>query len=130
MALKKKEREFEDSLAKVVDDVLTPASAYTVAALEKGKDAVARATAQYKAETGGIHKLHTIRNDESNEARHKFKDLLAQSQLHPKLVAITELALYYMARSGAKPAGHGDLRPLRDASRLKKLLVQHWDAPD
>jgi hypothetical protein len=130
MALKKKEREFEDSLAKVVDDVLTPASAYTVAALEKGKNAVARATAQYKAETGGIHKLHTIRNDESNEARHKFKDLLAQSQHHPKLVAITELALYYMARSGAKPAGHGDLRPLRDASRLKKLLVQHWDAPD
>jgi hypothetical protein len=126
LLIKAKQQEFDQRMEALLVDVMTPSRDLPLDVLEKRKNAVVEAITQYKAETGGIHKLHTVRNDESNYARHALRDLVAQGYHRPNLEKINDLALYFMTIWGP-PQGYESARPLRDASRLKKLLKEHYD---
>ena len=126
LLIKARQQEFDQRMEALLVDVMTPSRDLPLDVLEKRKNAVVEAITKYKAETGGIHKLHTVRNDESNDARYLLRDLVAVGYHRPNLELINDLALYYMTIWGP-PRGYEGIRPLRDASRLKKLLNEHYD---
>jgi hypothetical protein len=90
------------------------------------REAIAKAMALYKAETGGIHKLHTVRNSESTEARALMKGLIEKGTDKQTLITIDAVASYLMTLT-EKPRAYPALMPLRDASRLKRLMKEHYD---
>ncbi len=91
------------------------------------REGIARALATYKKETSGIHRLHTVRNPESTVAREVLKALLGKGTGSDTLAALDAVVSYLLTIT-PRPAGYPMLRPLRDASRLKRLLQAEYDA--
>ena len=92
--------------------------------LEKRKKGVIEALNAYDRETSGIHRLHTWRNDESVTAQTELRRLC---NVHgPRGSIELEAVVTYLISKTNCPA-HCQLRPLKGASRLKKLLKEYYE---
>jgi hypothetical protein len=116
----------EDEAAALLADLTRSANEVEHDRLLARKAAIAKAMQIYENETGGIHRLHTVRNSESTEARAVLKDLIQKAGGNRQaLEKLEEVACYLMTVSH-QPEEYPALRPLRDASRLKLLLNEHF----
>ena len=83
--------------------------------------AINSAVDQYNRETSGVHRIHTWRNDESIEAMNFLSNLATKKDLLS--LRKLEAAVFFLVSQKEKPAGL-DLKPLKEHSRLKKLLSE------
>jgi regulator of RNase E activity RraB len=116
----------EDDRAAELAELVRRSEEVELAKLLARREAIAKAMAIYKAETGGIHKLHTVRNSESTEARAVMKGLIEKGTDKQTLITLEAVASYLLTITG-KPREYPALMPLRDASRLKRLIKEHYD---
>lgn len=117
----------EDEAAALLTDLARSASEVELERLLARKEAIAKAMQIYENETSGIHRLHTVRNSESTEARAVLKDLLQKAGSNRQALAKLEAVACYLMTITDQPRENQALRPLRDASRLKRLLKEHYD---
>jgi hypothetical protein len=92
--------------------------------LEKRKKGVIEALDVYDRETSGIHRLHTWRNDESVTAQTELRKLCKLTGT-PGLIQLEAVVTYLISKTNC-PA-NCQLRPLKGASRLKKLLKEYYE---
>jgi hypothetical protein len=117
----------EDAAAAQLAELMQASATVERQRLIARRDGIARAIATYEKETSGIHRLHTVRNPESTEARSVLKGLIDKGTNLDALAALDAVASYLLTIT-ARPREYPALRPLRDASRLKRLLQAEYDA--
>lgn len=117
----------EDEAAALLADLARSSAEVEHERLQARKQAIAKAMQIYENETSGIHRLHTVRNSESTEARSVLKDLMQKSGADRQALVKLEAVACYLMTITDQPKEYPALRPLRDASRLKRLLKDHYE---
>jgi hypothetical protein len=115
----------EDEAAAQLAEITRRAEEVETQKLIARKQAIANAIETYEAETSGFQGLFTVRNAESTEARDLLKNLILMGNQRPALIKLESVAMYLMTY-GDHPREYPALRPLRDASRLKRLLQENY----
>jgi hypothetical protein len=115
----------EDEAAAQLAEITRRAEEVETQKLIARKQAIANAIETYEAETSGLQGLFTVRNAESTEARDLLKNLILMGNQRPALIKLESVAMYLMTY-GNHPREYPALRPLRDASRLKRLLQENY----
>ena len=116
----------EEEAAATLEDLLLPSSDVDYATLQVRQRAVVKAMDLYMAQTSGIHRLHTVRNSESTEARAVLTNLIKQGTGHQTLIKLDAVVSYLISIT-PRPTEFSSLRALRDASRLKRLLREEYE---
>jgi hypothetical protein len=116
----------EEAAAATLEDLLLPSSEVDYATLQARQKAVVKAMDLYTAQTSGIHRLHTVRNSESTEARAVLTNLIKQGIGQQTLIKL-DAVVSYLISSTPRPTEFSSLRALRDASRLKRLLREEYE---
>lgn len=120
-------RKAEEEAAALLADLAQSAADVEHNCLLARKEAIAKAIQAYENETSGLHRLHTVRNPESTEARAVLKDLIQKASGNQQALVKLETVASYLLTLTDQPKEYPALRPLRDVSRLKRLLQEHYE---